>query len=149
MLRQSPEPAIHRGTLSRMNDKMVFRAGRLVSVLAPVLAIVLYPRAKWLFAFVLIGVALLIFRIRNAKDPTPEELADQAERILSGRDMDWDVDDYPHLHPKDLVLKDLWRSTMSVGGLPERWVRLDEEKQNEIREIIRKLRQIGVSSRDS
>jgi len=36
---------------------------------------------------------------------------------------------------------------MAVGGLPEEWVRLDEEKQNEIREIIRKLRQMAVSNR--
>jgi hypothetical protein len=127
--------------------QIVFRAGCLVSVLAPVVAIVLYPRAKWLFAFALIGVALLIFGILTAKDPTPQEMADHAERILSGTDGTWDVDDYEHLNPKNPILKDLWRSTMSTGGLPEEWVRLDEEKQNEIREIIRTMRQIGVSSR--
>ena len=37
--------------------------------------------------------------------------------------------------------------TMAVGGLPEEWVRLDEGKQNEIREIIRKLRQMTLSNR--
>jgi hypothetical protein len=127
--------------------QMLFRAGCLVSVLAPIVAIVLYPSTKWLFAFVLLGVGLLIFGIITAKDPTPEELADCAERLLSGTYAAWDVDDYEHANPKDPVLKDLWRSTMSAGGLPEEWVRLDEEKQNEIREIIRKLRGIGVTSR--
>jgi len=115
-------------------------------VLTPVLAIVLYPKAKWLFAFVLIGIALLVFNILTTKDTTPQELADHAERLLSGTGGAWDVDDYEHLNPKDPALKDLWRSTMAVGGLPEEWVRLGEGKQNEIREIIRKLRQMGVST---
>jgi len=123
--------------------QIVFRAGCLVSLLAPVLAVVLYPRAKWLFGLVLIGVALLVFIVLTRKDPTPQEVADRADRLLSGTG--GDVDDYEHLNPKDPVLKNLWRSTMEVGGLPEEWVRLDAAKQNEMREIIRKLRQITAN----
>jgi hypothetical protein len=62
----------------------MLRSGCLVSVLAPVIGFVLYPRAKWLFAFVLVGIALILLNILTAKDPTPQELADRAERLLSG-----------------------------------------------------------------
>lgn len=41
------------------------------------------PGAKWLFAFVLIGIALILFNILTAKAPTPDELADRAERLLN------------------------------------------------------------------
>ena len=119
-----------------------FRAGCLVSVLAPLLALVFYPRAKWLFGLVLIGVVLVVFKVLTRKDPTPQEVADRADRLLSGTGGGWDVDDYEHLNPKDPVLKNLWRGTMEVGGLPEEWVRLDDAKQNEMREIIRKVRQM-------
>jgi len=122
-----------------------FRAGCLVSVLAPVVALVLYPRVNWIFPFALIGVALIVIQILAAKEPTPQEVADLADRILSGTYGDWDIDDYEHLNPRNPALKDLWRSTMSVGGLPEEWVRLDESKQSEIREIVRRLRQMGPS----
>jgi hypothetical protein len=103
------------GRLSHMKKtpQFVFNSGCLVSVLAPVIGFVLYPRAKWLFAFVLVG---------------------------------YDVDDYEHLNPKDPRLRELWRKSMVVGGLPEEWVRLDEAKKNELRDIIRSLRQLGVSA---
>jgi hypothetical protein len=125
-------PAVHLG----------IRAALLVSVLGPILALVLYPRAKWLFAFALIGLALVIFQIFTAKEPTPQEIAERAERILSGTYGAWDVDDYEHLNPKTPAVHDLWRSTMSVGGLPEEWVRLDTTQQSEIREIIGRLREM-------
>jgi hypothetical protein len=118
------------------------RAAFLVSVLGPILALVLYPRAKWLFAFALIGLALVILQLLTEKEPTPQEIAERAERILSGTYGAWDVDDYEHLNPKTPAVHDLWRSTMSVGGLPEEWVRLDEAKQSEIREIIGRLREM-------
>ncbi|MGB0043616.1 MAG: hypothetical protein WBP91_10615, partial [Terriglobales bacterium] len=58
--------------------------GCLVSVIAPLLAILLYPRANWLFAFMLIGVAVVAFNALWAKDPTPQDLADEIERLLTG-----------------------------------------------------------------
>lgn len=36
---------------------------------APVLAVLLYPKANWLFALVVIDVAVLILNVRFAKDP--------------------------------------------------------------------------------
>jgi hypothetical protein len=32
---------------------------------------------------------------------------------------------------------------MDVGGPPEEWVRLKEERKGELREIIRKVRELG------
>jgi hypothetical protein len=125
--------------------EFIFNSGCLLSVLAPVIGLVLYPRAKWLFAFVLVGIALILFNILTAKAPTPQELADRAECLLGGNYGGYDVDDYEHLNPKDLRLRELWRKSMVVGGLPEEWVRLDEAKKNELRDIIRSLRQLGVS----
>jgi len=58
--------------------------GCLTAVLAPLLAILLYPRANWLFAFVLVGIAVLVLNERLAKDPTPQALADEIERLLTG-----------------------------------------------------------------
>ena len=121
------------------------RAGCLVSVLGPILALVLYPRAKWLFAFALIGLVLVVVQILTTKEPTPQEIAELAERILSGTYGARDVDGYEHWNPRTPAVHDLWRSTMSVGGLPEEWVRLDAVKQSEIREIIRQLRHMGSS----
>lgn len=130
--------------VKQMNPAVQFgvRAGFLVSVLGPILGLVLYPRAKWLFAFALIGLALVVLQILTSKEATPQEIAEQAERILSGTYGAWDVDDYEHLNPKAPAVQDLWRSTMSVGGLPEEWVSLDATKQSEIREIIRRLREM-------
>lgn len=130
--------------MKQMNPAVQFgvRAGFLVSVLGPILGLVLYPRAKWLFAFALIGLALVVLQILTSKEATPQEIAEQAERILSGTYGAWDVDDYEHLNPKAPAVQDLWRSTMSVGGLPEEWVSLDATKQSEIREIIRRLREM-------
>jgi hypothetical protein len=84
-------------------------------VLAPIIGLVLYPRAKWLFAFVLVGIALILFNILTAKAPTPEELADRAERLLSGSYGGYDVDDYEHLKPKNPRLRELWRKSMVIG----------------------------------
>jgi len=44
----------------------------LTSIIAPLLALVLYPRANWLFAFVFIGVVVLVLQSLYAKDPTPQ-----------------------------------------------------------------------------
>ena len=71
--------------------KIASSLGCLTSVVGPFLAVVLYPRNKWLFAFVLIGFAVLWLNRRFAKDPTPQALADQVENLLTGNYTGWDV----------------------------------------------------------
>ena len=122
----------------------MFGSGCLVSVLAPIVGLVLYPRANWLFAFVLVGIALILLNIVTTKPPTPWEVADRAERLLNGDYGSYDVDDYEHLNPKGPQLRELWQRSMAVGGLPEGGVRLNEAKRNEVREMIRDSRQLGV-----
>jgi hypothetical protein len=116
--------------------------GCLTSLIAPLLAILLYPRANWLFAFVLLGVAVLVVNNRLAKDPTPQALADEIERLLTGKCWGWDVDDFEHHRIRDPQLKELWHKSM-LAGLPETWGALDEERKDRLREIIRELRALG------
>ena len=118
-----------------------------MSALGPVAAVVLYPRAKWLFAFVLIGIVLLVLLNRFREEPSPQELADDAERLLNGiYRTSMDVDSYEHRNPRNPQVRDLWLKTMQVGGLPEEWVRLDETGKNALRDIIRSLRNLGNMS---
>lgn len=130
---------MHMGKMAHL----MFGAGCLVSVLAPIVGIVMYPRANWLFAFVFVGIALILFNILTAKPPMPREVADRAERLLNGDYGSYDVDDYEHLNPKGLRLRELWQRSMAVGGLPEEWVRLNDAKKDELREVIRYLRQLS------
>src|SRR6266550_5290701 len=97
--------------------QFMFNSGCFVSVLAPIVGLVLYPRANWLFAFVFIGIALILLDILTAKPMTPREVADRAERLLNGDYGSYDVDDYEHLNPKDPPLRELWQKSMAVGGL--------------------------------
>ncbi len=90
--------------------KFASRLGCLLSVLGPLIALVLYPSAKWLFAFALIGVAVLVLNHLLAPDPTPNDVAGRAERLLNGTSAGWDVDDYEHLNPHERRLNDLWQS---------------------------------------
>jgi len=120
--------------------------GCLMSVAGPFLALVLYPRAKWLFAFVLIGFAILWLNHRFAKDPTPQALADQIEHLLNGDYYGWDVDDFEMQAIRDPQLQDLHRRSMKFGGLPEEWVRLSEERKNQMRELIAELRKLDYAS---
>ena len=117
--------------------------GCLISVVAPLLAALLYPRAKWLFAFALIGIVVLILNGLFAKDPTPQALADAIDRLLSGSHGGWDVDDFEHQRIRNPQLRELWRRSMDVGVPPENWVRLNEERKDQMREIIRRLRESG------
>jgi hypothetical protein len=116
--------------------------GCLLSVAGPFLALVLYPRANWLFALVLIGFAVLWLGRRFAKDPTPQALADQIERLLTGNYAGWEVDDFEMRSFRDPQLQHLQRRSMSVG-LPEEWVKLDEERKNQLRELILELKKLG------
>ena len=117
--------------------------GCLTSIVALLLAALLYPRAKWLFALVLIGFAALVLNGLFAKDPTPQALADDMERLLTGACGGWDVDDFEHQRIRDPRLRALWRRSMDVGGLPEEWPRLKEDQKGQLREIICKLRELG------
>jgi hypothetical protein len=117
--------------------------GCLISIVGLLLAALLYPRAKWLFALVLMGFAALVVKGLFAKDPTPQALADDMERLLTGSCGGWDVDDFEHQRIRDPRLRALWRRSMDVGGLPEEWVRLKEDQKGQLREVIRKLRELG------
>jgi len=135
---------------AHMKKTAKFRAGLamelsvgLMLFVAPFLAVLLYPRAKWLLALVPIGVAVLILSGLFAKDPTPQALADDIERLLTGSSGGWDVDDFEHQRIRDPQLRELWRKCMDVGGPPEEWVRLNEGQKSELREIIRKLKELG------
>lgn len=89
----------------KLTAQIGVRAGFLVSIPGPLLAFVLYPRAKWLFALPLIGLPLMVLQILTSREPTPQEIAGRAERILSGTCGAWDVDDYVHLNPKNPAAK--------------------------------------------
>ena len=117
--------------------------GCLISILALLLAALLYPRAKWLFALVLMGFAALVLNGLFAKDPTPQALADDMERLLRGSCGGWDVDDFEGQRIRDPRLRALWRRSIDVGGPPEDWARLKEDQKSQLREIIRKLRELG------
>ena|SRR6185437_13097852 len=123
--------------------RLISRAGCLVSVLWPLIAVVIYPRVIWLFGLLLVGIALLAIIALKSKKATPQEMAELAEGIVNGTSGAWDVDDYEHWNPKDAEARTLWNRTMTLGGLPEEWVRLDEAQKNELRSIISTLRQLG------
>jgi hypothetical protein len=81
---------------------------------------------------------------RLAKDPTPTAMADQIERLLLGNYEGWDVDDFEMLPLNDPVLKEFHRKCMVIG-LPEEWPKLDQEKKDELHQIISELRQMRHS----
>jgi hypothetical protein len=95
-----------------------------------------------MFAFALIGIAVLVLNRRFAKDPTPQALAEEMERLLTGNYAGWDVDDFEMQGIRDPQLQDLHRQSMNAG-LPEEWLKLDEDRKNQLREIIRRLRALG------
>jgi len=95
----------------------------------------------------LIGFAVLWLNRRFAKDPTPQALADQIEHLLDGDYYGWDVDDFEMQSIRDPHLQDLHRRSMKIGGLPEEWVRLSEERKNQMREIIAELRKLDYARR--
>ena len=122
--------------------KALFRMGCLASLAAPVIGFVICPKAKWLFAFPLLGVALVVLEVMTRKESIPSDVADRADRILSWTYGGYEVDDYEHLNPKSPKLRNLWEATLCIHRLPEEWVGLDEEKKSELRELIRKIREL-------
>ena len=99
--------------------KTLFRMGCLTSLAAPVIGFVIYPKAKWLPAFPLLGVALVFLEAMTRKDPIPADVADRADRILSGTYGGYEVDDYEHLNPKSPKLRNLWEATLCIHRLPK------------------------------
>jgi hypothetical protein len=70
-----------------------------------------------------------MLRIFKRKRRAPQEIADLAQRILSGQDRGLDVDSYEHADLEDLRLKDLHITTLHFG-LPEEWIRLEDAEKN-------------------
>jgi hypothetical protein len=124
---------------SSNSTRLIGRAGYLVTVLGPLIAVVTYPRVNWLFGGLLVGIVLWAIAALKTKKATPQEMAELAEGILNGTSGAWGVDDYEHWNPKDSEMRTLWNRTMTLGGLPEEWARLDEAQKNELRGIIRTL----------
>ena len=77
------------------------------------------------------------------KDPTPQALADEMHRLLTGTIGGWDVEEFEHKRIRDPQLHELWRRSLDVRRAPEEWVRMDEDHKQQIREIIRSLRELG------
>jgi hypothetical protein len=125
--------------------KLASKLGCLLAVFGPVAAVLLYPRAPWLFALFLLGIAAVILNIVFRKDPSPIAIADHAQRLLDGNSGTWDVDEYENLNPRDNRLCELWRKTLEVGGLPEEWVRLDQSQKEQLQIAINAMRQLALN----
>jgi hypothetical protein len=119
--------------------------GFVMSVAAPLLGLLLYPRAEWLFALVLPGVAIFVLLSRFAPDPTPIGIATQIERLLNRRGFEeWDVDDFECLRIRDPQLKQLWLKAMGISPRPpEEWGLLNEAEKYKMCEVIRQLRALA------
>jgi len=117
--------------------------GCLASLIAPFLALLLYPRAKWLFALPLLGFAILFANYLYRPGPTPEALARQIGRLMSGTHGEWAVDDYENLRPRDEQLKVLWEQSLKIGA-PESWAGLNDEQNARMQGIIDRLRELGA-----
>lgn len=83
------------------------------------------------------------FRHRS-KESLAAELADRAERLLVGSAHGWDVDNYEHFNPREPDVRELWNRTMEIGGLPEEWPGLDENRKQELRNIIVALKALAA-----
>jgi hypothetical protein len=142
---------LEQSTLSHM--KKLARAasgiGCLVSILGPLVALVLYPKANALFALLLIGVVVIVVNVLLSKEPTPQEVADFIERLMNGHYAGWDVDTFEHLRIRDPNVKGLWVRSISVCGLPETWAGLSDDEKDTLRHIIRELRQMSAAARPS
>jgi hypothetical protein len=118
-------------------------SGCLFIVLAPLVGLLLYPSAKWLFGLAVIGVVLVSGVAVTRKDKNPQDVADLAERLLDGTDQGYDTEEYEHLNPKNSTMRTFWRKTKEVGGFPEDWAALEEAKKKELRTLIHDLRRTG------
>lgn len=101
--------------------KLAFSIGCLSAIVGPLLALLLYPRAKWLFALVFLGFALLWLNARLAKDPAPSAVADEMERLLTGHFGGWDVDDFESRRIRDPRGVDQTRRRTKTSDPPNYW----------------------------
>jgi hypothetical protein len=83
--------------------------------------------------------------IFKKKQRTPQDLADQVQRILSGNCRKWDVDSYENTNPKDPKLQDLHAMTMRFG-LPETWAKLDGAEKAKLHGLIEEMKQMKSDS---
>jgi hypothetical protein len=127
--------------------RLLTGSGCLLALAGPTLGIFLYPHTKWLFGFVLFGVAVVAFAKFYSKDPRPQELADEIEKLLNGTYNEWAVDDFEHWGIRESRLKDYWRRSMEICPRPEEWINLNEELKQQLRTIIEELR--ALDERDA
>ena len=86
-----------------------------------------------------------MLKIFKKKPFTPQDLSDQARRILSGQYRKWDVDDYEHYRPKGSALEELHAETMGFG-LPETWMKLDDVQKTRLQAIIEQMGKMETDS---
>jgi hypothetical protein len=86
-----------------------------------------------------------MLKLFKKKPFTPQDLADQALRILGGQCHKWDVDDYENCHPKGARLEDLHADTLGFG-LPETWIKLDDLQKSRLQAIIEQMRKVETDS---
>src|SRR5947209_17734990 len=113
--------------------KFAFGLGCLASVFGPVLAFLLYPKAEWLFGMVVIGPAVLWMNHRLAKHPTPQALADEIERLLTGDYGRWGVGDFENQRIRNCQVEDLPPDAQRILARLDEWVVLDEERKDHFR----------------
>ena len=128
-----------RSKVERMANNII-AFGCLGGLVAPFIALAIFPRGKWLFLAPFVAFALLILLGRFRKPQTPQFIAGCAEELLEGGGHGFAVDDYEGINPSQGPAYDLWRETFRIGGLPEDWPQLDEWKKEELRQVIAKLR---------
>jgi hypothetical protein len=113
--------------------KRAYWSAVLVVVAAGLIGLAVYTSAKWPIAILACALLVIVLRFWPRKDVDPREVANRAENLLNGTFGDWDVDDYEHLAVRDPQVREVWQKTLDVGGLPEEWIRLEEDKKSVIR----------------
>jgi len=97
--------------------------GCLVGVLGPLIAVLLYPRAKWLFGLVLVGIIVLALNHFLAKKPTREDVAESIESFVNGGGGPWDWDNFISCSIADKELEEVrinrWCDEPGVEALSE------------------------------
>ena len=66
------------------------------------------------------------------------------ERILEGNSRGLDIDNFESVPMRNPQLEDLRLEAMRIGRPPEEWGQLGEEEKDQLREIIRRLRAVGI-----
>ena len=77
--------------------------------------------------------------IFTRKGPPQRGLPIELSAYSDGSAADWDVDDYEHMYPTDLRLRDPWQRTLEVGGLPEMWLEIEPQKKTFFAKLFQRL----------